>query len=307
MEADLGENHRSRPTTARSRELGRELLLARQRANLKATAVAEDLGWSPGKLSKLEHGWRSTSDWDYGTLLGKLGADPQTRERIHRIASEQDIGHFIRTYDGRLPDTLLCLSIHERSALTMCSYEPMVVSGLLQTEAYARKIINPDGHYPAEEHDLLTAARMERQEVLRGTSAPESTFYIHEAALANRVGSDRIMHDQMMQLVFMCDWAKVSLRVIPQAAPSHPHTSLGFGLMTFSKPMRPVAHADTDIATIFTEDEVAIRLYQRKQMALAGLALDAEQSRLVFARWAAIYDRREDCDDQGTDLAKEQL
>jgi hypothetical protein len=303
----MEEDHHSRPATARTRELGHELRLARHRANLTATAVAEELGWSQGKLSKLEHGWRSTSDWDYGTLLGKLGADPQTRDRIHRIAAEQDIGHFLRTFDGRLPDSLLCLGLHERTALTLCAYEPIVIHGLLQTEAYARAVINPDGVYPAEEHDRLVAARLQRQAVLSGPNAPKSVFYIHEAALETKFGSDQLMHDQMMRLAFMCGWARLSVRVIPRSAPGSAHLAAGFCLMTFAKPIKPVAHGDTDIATVFTEDQQSIELYQRKQKRLADLALNAEQSRSVFARWADVYDRRGDRDDHRADLAQEQL
>src|ERR1041384_5072801 len=178
----MEEDHHSRPATARTRELGQELRRARKAANLTATAVAEELGWSQGKLSKLEHGWRSTSDWDYGTLLGKIGADQATRDRIHRIASEQDIGHFLRVHDGLLSDNLLCLMIHERAASTMCHYETLLIHGLLQTEAYARAVITPDGTYLPEEHDFKTAARMERQSVLRGAGSPDAVFYIHEAA-----------------------------------------------------------------------------------------------------------------------------
>ena len=96
------------------------------------------MGWSPGKLGKTEHGRRATSSWDYDTLLGKLGADRQTRERIQRIASEQDIGLFVRAFDERISDRLMCLTIHERAARTTQKYEPMVVPGLLQTESYAR-------------------------------------------------------------------------------------------------------------------------------------------------------------------------
>ncbi|WNV82293.1 helix-turn-helix transcriptional regulator [Umezawaea sp. Da 62-37] len=304
---DLGEEHLARMTTARTRELGHELHLARKRANLKATAVAEELGWSPGKLSKLERGWRQTSDWDYGVLLGKLGADQATRARIQQITAESDIGHFIRTFDGGLPDSLLCLSIHERSALTMCTYEPIVIHGLLQTEAYARTVINPEGIYPTDRHDQLVAARMQRQEMLGGPHSPEAVFYIHEAALGNKIGSDRIMHDQMMRLAFMCEWARLSPRVIPRKGRGSGYLAVGFSLMTFTKPIKPVAHSDTDVASVFTEDDKSIELYRRKQKALAELALDAEQSRLMFAQWADVYDRREDCDAQGSDLAQEQL
>ena len=73
--------------------------------------------------------------------------------------------------------------------------------------------------------------------------------------------------------------------------------------MTFAKSIKPVAYCETDVATVFTEDRKSIEVYQRKQRALAGLALDAEQSRSVFAHWADVYDRRGDRDVEGPDLA----
>jgi len=295
--------HYARLTTARSRELGQELHLARKRANLKATVVAEELGWSAGKLSKMENGWRAASSWDYGTLLGKLGVDRLTRERIQRIASEQDIGHFIRAHEGRLSDNLLCLMIHERAAVTMHKYEPMLIPGLLQTEGYARAVIDLAAPHPPAELDLMVGARMERQSALSGVHAPEAVFYIHETALRSVMGSGEVMHDQMMRLVFMCDWTKVTPRVIPSSAAAHPALSHSFNLMTFATPVRPVAYSETDVATVFTEDGPSIEVYQRKQKVLAALALDAEQSRSTFAHWAAVYDRRKDRDDQGPDLA----
>jgi uncharacterized protein DUF5753/helix-turn-helix protein len=298
----MDEDHRPRPTTARTRELGHELLLARRRAKLKATTVAEELGWSPGKLSKLEHGWRSTSDWDYGTLLGKLGVDQATRDRIHRIASEQDIGHFLRVHNGLLSDNLLCLMIHERAALTMCQYETTLIPGLLQTEAYARAVINPDGLYQPDEHDFKTAARLERQSVLSGPRSPEATFYIHEVALRAVIGDHQVMHDQMMRLAFMCEWGRLTIRVIP-ADRGHAALMRSSNLMTFTKAMKPVAYSETDVATVFTDDHTSIGVYQRKQRALAELALDAEQSRSVFAHWADVYDCRGDRDVDRPDLA----
>jgi hypothetical protein len=299
----MEEDHHSRPATARTRELGQELRLARRRANLTATAVAEELGWSQGKLSKLEHGWRSTSDWDYGTLLGKLGADQATRDRIQQIVTEQDTGHFLRPHHGLLSDNLLCLMIHERAATTMCKYETMLIPGLLQNEAYARAVINPDGTLLPDEHDFKIAARMERQSVLHGSRSPEATFYIHEVALGAVVGDNQVMHDQMMRLAFMCEWSRLTIRVIPLECRGHPALMHSFNLMTFTKSIKPVAYSETDIATVFTEDQKSIGVYQDKQEALARLALDAEQSRSVFARWADEYDRRGDRDVEGPDLA----
>ncbi|HWO61480.1 MAG TPA: helix-turn-helix transcriptional regulator [Umezawaea sp.] len=305
MDADLDAEHHARPTTARSRELGQELHLARKRANLTATSVAEELGWSPGKLSKMENGWRGTDSWDYGTLLGKLGADRQTRERIRRIASEQDIGHFIRAHEGKLSDNLLCLMIHERAALTMHKYEPMLIPGLLQTEGYIRAVFAQHAPLSKEEMDYFVSSRMGRQQILIGSRAPDATFYIHETALQTVIGGREVMHDQMMSLAFMCEWKRLRPRVIPLAAPGHPALLHAYNLMTFREPIRPVAYSETDVATVFAEDERSIQVYQRKGEVLAALALDAGQSRSVFARWADAYDRREDRD--GPDLAQEQL
>jgi transcriptional regulator with XRE-family HTH domain len=307
MDADLDTEHHARPTTARSRELGQELHLARKRANLTATTVAEELGWSPGKLSKMENGWRATDSWDYGTLLGKLGVDRPTRERIKRIASEQDIGHFIRTHEGRLSDNLLCLMIHERAALTMHKYEPMLIPGLLQTEGYMRAVIAQYGPLTAEQMEFFVAARLERQKVLSGSGAAQATFYIHEATLQSVVGGIEVMHDQMMRLAFMCEWKQVRPRVIPLSAPGHPALLHAYNLMTFAKPIKPVAYAENDVSTAFAETRAAIEAYQRKSEALEHLALDAEQSRSVFVRWADFYDRRKDRHADDPDLAQEQL
>ena len=288
----MEEDHHSRPATARTRELGQELRLARKRANLTATAVAEELGWSQGKLSKLEHGWRSTSDWDYGTLLGKLGADQATRDRIQRIASEQDIGCFVRTYDGRLSDSLLCLGVHETAAVTITDYESILIPGLLQTEAYARVMINQDGALPPERHDLLVEARLDRQSVLSGERSPRTAFYIHEAALQSMVGDNQVMHDQMLRLAFMCEWARLVPRVIPLGARGHSALHHPFKMMTFTKHIKPIAYTEGATAATFTEEDQAVGVYQSMAEKLADLALDGPQSKAVFMRYADQYDQR---------------
>ncbi|MDQ2584052.1 helix-turn-helix domain-containing protein [Saccharothrix yanglingensis] len=71
-----------RLSTARSRELGEELRRIRHRARLSSAVVAESLGWSLGKLSKLETGTRSTSPWEIATLIGRCAAAITTYEPL---------------------------------------------------------------------------------------------------------------------------------------------------------------------------------------------------------------------------------
>lgn len=292
-----------RASTVRSRELGAELRLARTRLKVPAEHVSRSLGWSLGRLSRLEHGERGTNELDLGALLGRLCVDKATKERIRSLAQERDLGQYLRSHAGKLSDNLLSLAIHEQAALTMHKYEPMVIPGLVQTEAYARAIIGLHGVGSADELDALVDARMTRQRVLTSQDPPNAVFYVHEISLLRGIGGNRVMHDQAMRLRFMCDWPRLTLRVIPMSAPGHPALMRGFNLMTFADPVKPVAYADTDVATVFTEAPESIELYRRKRDALASLAVDAEQSRSIFAHWADFFDLREDRDDEGADLA----
>lgn len=292
-----------RVSTVRTRELGAELRLARTRLKVPAEHVSRSLGWSLGRLSRLEHGERGTNELDLGALLGQLGVDKATKERVRLLARERDLGHYLRSHEGKLSDNLLSLAIHEQAAVTMHKYEPMVIPGLLQTEAYARAMIELHGVESPGELETFVDARMRRQSVLTSQNPPGTVFYLHEISLLSRIGNARIMHDQVMRLRFMCDWPRLTLRVIPMSAPGHPALMRGFNLMTFAEPVNPVAYADTDAATVFTEDPDSIKLYQRKRNALATLALDAEQSRSTLAHWADFYDLRGDRDDEGADLA----
>ncbi|MFD0201444.1 MULTISPECIES: DUF5753 domain-containing protein [Saccharothrix] len=268
-----------RLSTARSRELGEELRRIRHRARRSSADTAAALDWSLGKLSKLETGSRNTSPWDIATLIGRLGADKLTRDRILAIADEPDNGRFLRPYD-QVPDTLAALSLHEQLALTITAYEPLTVPGLAQTEDYARVLTGDRA---------LAQARTARQNALG--AGKETTLYVHEAALRIVVGGPGVMRDQLLRLTLMCGWARSTPRVIPMAAPFHPAVRNPATLLTFRHPYTPLAYTETDTAAVFHEDPDAVTRYQAKMRRLAALALTATQSHDVFARWADRYDR----------------
>ncbi|MFT7837541.1 helix-turn-helix transcriptional regulator [Saccharothrix sp. BKS2] len=275
------EKHPTRLSTARSRELGEELRRARQRAGMSSGAVSEALGWSLGKLSKLETGSRGTSAWEIGTLLGRCGADKATRERVLAIASEPDTGTFLRRHTA-VPDDLLALTLHEGTARTVTAYEPVTVPSLAQTEDYA--------HALTGDRDLART-RVARQENLRRAGGPDTLVIVHEVALRLVVGSREVMRDQLLRLVLMCGWTGFSPRVIPLAAPGHTALRHPATLLTFGAPTRPLAYTETDTATVFHDDPDAVTAYQAKMRHLQRLVLSPERSRDVLVRWADAYDR----------------
>ncbi|WP_170155801.1 helix-turn-helix domain-containing protein [Umezawaea tangerina] len=259
-----------RTTTAQSRELGAELRAIRVSAGLGAAEMAAELGWSPGKVSKLEQGWRGASAWDIGALLGRCGADRPTRDRVMVLAGEQHAGWFVRPHSS--------VVLHERSALTISCYEPMAVPVLLQTEDYARA--------SSTGVDRLA----ERQAVLHGDRAPDSVFYVREEALRRQVGGPSTMRDQLMGLVFLSWWPHVTVRLVPSSAGTPAELDHGSTVLTYGQGAGPLVHTSTDLVTVFLDDERVVRAHEAKHAVLARLAWDEDRSREAFARLADAFD-----------------
>ncbi|MFE9748270.1 helix-turn-helix domain-containing protein [Saccharothrix saharensis] len=271
----------TRLSSARSRELGEELRRVRHQARRSSEHTAAALGWSLGKLSKLENGRRGTSPWEIATLLGHLGADNSSRDRIHAIANEPDTGSFLRVHH-EFPDTLTALTVHERLARTITTYEPFTIPSIAQTETYA---------YALTGDRELTRARVDRQDPLRLRGrGPATTLYVHEAALRMMVCDPAVMRDQLLHLTLMCGWTGFTPLVIPMTTPSHSAIRNPATLLTFDPPHTPLAYTETDTATVFHVNPHDVALYQTKMRNLASLALSPTQSHDVFARWADHYD-----------------
>ncbi|MBB5808841.1 hypothetical protein F4560_008609 [Saccharothrix ecbatanensis] len=272
-----------RLSTAHSRELGEELRRTRHRAAMSSGSVAEAMGWSLGKLSKLETGTRGTSAWEIGTLIGRLGADKPTRDRILIIASEPDTGSFLRPHNG-IPDTLAALTLHEQAARSIIAYEPLAIPALAQTEDYAYALTG--------DRDLAKARVFRREIQRRRAAGADTVLYTHEAALRMMTGGPEVMRDQLLHLTLMCGWPHITPRVIPMTAQPHAALQSSAALLTFAPPTKPLAYTETDAATVFHDHPSAVARYQAKMRHLAALALSAAKSHDVIARWADSYDRK---------------
>ncbi|MFC6091572.1 helix-turn-helix domain-containing protein [Saccharothrix lopnurensis] len=269
-------------STARSRELGEELRRVRREANLSSGWVSEALGWSLGKLSKLETGSRGTSAWEIGTLVGRCGADKATRDRILALVAEPDTGSFLRPHHTG-PDDLTALTLHEVTATSITVYEPLTVPALVQTEAYALALTGDED---------LVSRRRARQEALALRRGPHLTVYLHENALRHLVGDADVMRDQLLRLTSLHSASHTTVRVVPATAVAHPALSHPAALLTFPHPQRPLAYTETDLATVFHDDSRMVTRLRDKMRHLARLAVGEQESGKALVRWADSYERR---------------
>jgi transcriptional regulator with XRE-family HTH domain len=107
----------------------------------------------------------------------------------------------------------------EAEAKRLRNFEPLVIPGLLQTEAYARAILSTRLDSTPEEIEQAVTARMERQRILERDQPPELSVILDEAALRRPVGGPEVMRGQLAHLTMRRP--TVAIQVIPLAAGAH--------------------------------------------------------------------------------------
>jgi hypothetical protein len=111
----------------------------------------------------------------------------------------------------------------EEAASNISWYESELVPGLLQTERYARALIEADNSGVADEEiTRRVQLRIERQTLLtRVTAAPELKVVLNEAIIRRPVGGAEVMAPQIRRLLDASDLQNMALRIMPFSAGLH--------------------------------------------------------------------------------------
>src|SRR5690349_12023333 len=128
------------------RELGAELRKRRIAAGLTGVELAERVGWTKTKISRMETGQSLADTIDVVQYLGWCGIfHPQAEEVVELCREAHRARGFWLSPQGEwLEDSLSSLIYHEATSNNFLSYAPLLVPGLLQTADYARSRIGAD-------------------------------------------------------------------------------------------------------------------------------------------------------------------
>ncbi|MET9632157.1 DUF5753 domain-containing protein [Lentzea sp. NPDC006480] len=280
------------PSTPYSRDLGDELRQVRERyTTFRGRRIARMLGWDPGKVSNIEHGKVRASEIDIVQYLGRCGR-PQSfiedfLERYRSAFNSQIV---------QVPGNLRTMSMAESMADKITTYDLTTVPGLLQVEEYARALYEARGVLGPDLVEAAVRFRMERQAIMRRHDRPACTFYVHESALRLKVGSDEIMEEQLMRLLFHTH----VLRIVPSAI-GPAGVFMGHYVLWEYEKRGSVAYTHSDLAKVFVQDDVGVKRCKSIFARLDALALSEEQSRSMVADLASRS--REDLSDRRLHLA----
>jgi len=280
--------------TMRRRRLAAELRRLRHEAELSIEDVAVGLGWQSSKLSRIENRQVGISVADLRKLLATYKVeDPAYRDQLADMARRATERGWWQSFSSDVVPTALANLIGlETEARTIRSYEPELVPGLLQTEAYARAIMRAwQPSWTAADIDGRVDIRLARQDVLRQPGvSPQVTCIINEAVLRRTVGGNEVMHEQVEMLAKERDPANVTVQVLPFNSGGHPAMAGPFQILTFHDPGDlGIVHLESAMTAITLEQPEELRRYDEIWGSLQARALSPEDSQVMMRSYALRY------------------
>ncbi|MYZ33766.1 helix-turn-helix domain-containing protein [Streptomyces sp. SID4917] len=273
------------PQSVYRRQLAKRLGELRDEAGLTLAEVAARIEVHQGTLSRLENGDRGTTPVMVNSMLDCYGVqDPALREDILDLvrADRAQSKPWWRKYSTVLSPTrydgYLAL---EASAVSMRSYQPMLVPGLLQTEEYAAAVIGGMRlDLTSRQVKPLVDVRMKRQaERLGGDSPVRFWAIIDESALSRQIGSPAIMRDQLQKLVDLHELPHVTVQLLPLACGAHPGFYGPFVLMSFPEPNPDLVWLELRKNSVYLEGQGDVDGYADVFDHLRALALSPSDTR----------------------------
>ena len=266
-----------RSPTIRRRRLGAELRRYREATGVTIDTVAERLGCSPSKVSRIETGHNSATPRDVAAILDIYGVEMGEAEELVQIAREARQKGWWHPFSTVLVGAYVGL---EAAARGVRAYEQQVIPGLLQSEEYALAMLRSarSGDTP-QEIDRRVHVRLARQSLLIQDDPIYLWVVLDEAVLSRPVGGDTIMRQQLERLVEAQSLRNVTIQVLPFEAGPHAGMEGGFAILDFPDQVDPdVVYVENATGGLFLEKQEELSKYHSIFDALRDTALRPEES-----------------------------
>lgn len=259
---------------------------------MTAEEVADKLLVSQSKISRLENGRRSISQRDVRDLCGVYEVeDHRVVDSLMQMAKDSRQQGWWHAF-GDIPYSVY-IGL-ETDAASLRVYEPQVVPGLLQTQAYAEALIN--GALPETANtdiEKRVQVRMRRQERINAHEAPLRLWAVlDEAALCRVVGDPQLMIQQLDHLVAMSELPHVTVQVMPFKMGAHPGVNGQYAILEFPDASdSSVVYIEGVTSDLYLEKANDVQRYSVMYEHLRAQALNVDQTRQFISDAAKRYAR----------------
>jgi hypothetical protein len=211
----------------------------------------------------MEHGRVGFKERDVADLLTLYGiTDGEERAALLNLARQANTPGWWHAYSDILPNWLEPYVGLEAAASVIRTYQIQLVPDLLQTEGYARALIQQGSAGTEEQIARRIELRVSRQAVLRAPNPPQLWAVVDEGALRRPVGGRDVVRDQLQHLIQMADHPAVTLQILPFTA--GPHSAMGgpFTILRFAEPdLHDVVYIEQLTSALYLEKSAEVDSY----------------------------------------------
>ncbi len=273
----------------RSPEVGRRRLamgLRRLRAASGQTIddVARHLECSSAKVSRMETGVVRVGLSDLRAVLDLYGVQGGRRDELLDLARRSRGRGWWQAFADVVPPGSEIFYGLEDGATAIGQHCAALVPGLLQTESYARALIESMPGVPRHVVERRVELRLRRQRLLVREQPPRLHVVLDEAVLHRRIGGPAVLADQIAHLLAASRLPAVTVQVVTFASGAHPAAGVSFtvfdlgddgdGRVAFGEQLGSNAFADRP-------DQVAVHVDALAEA--ARVAADVERSQELLA------------------------
>ncbi|MGW5850968.1 helix-turn-helix domain-containing protein [Streptomyces sp. NPDC055254] len=203
------------------RSFGETVKASRKRAGLTQEQLAAKIGYSVQYVGSVEQGRRHPSRKYVDRTEAALNAFGVVDIAARRLTRRRGLASWFRRWAEL-----------EEVAVTLNTYECRSIPGLLQTESYARALIeNVPPLATPEEAEARVTARTERQKLLRRTPYILFSFIIEQSVIERQTGGPEVTRELIDHLLECGKLPNVDVQIMPTVQPQHAGTDGAFRLL----------------------------------------------------------------------------
>ncbi|GII77188.1 transcriptional regulator [Sphaerisporangium rufum] len=243
-----------RAMTLRAQWLGRELRQLREMSGLTLKEVGAFIQRDGGTVSRIEAGIYPARTPDVRAMLDLYGVtEVSRRDGLIKLAGEVWQAGWWDSYSEDLSKIMVDYAWVESRARRICSFDTLVIPGLLQTRAYMEAVQAAVVDSSPVQITSGVRFRLTRQQILSDPQPPRIEAILDEGVLRRCAGGPAVLKSQLEHVLALSEQPHIEIRVLPFSSGAHASPEGPFRIFDMPDPYPEVVYMDTPGGGIYVE------------------------------------------------------
>jgi transcriptional regulator with XRE-family HTH domain len=271
------------------RKLGRELRRLRLRAGLSGPQLAERMGTTQTRVSRIETAVVKPKIADVESWFDATGTPKREQPALLNLAEEAltDLSEWQAVFKGSLAGRQRELMATDQVARQIRHFQPYLVPGPFQTADYARAAISGSNLTGEVDIEQAVLDRLERGRRILSRRGPRYDAVLMEAGVRWKPKNSppETRREQWQRLVEVAQVPHVRLRVIPLDAELVVAPMVGFVMVTLKDPDEPmIVRMETPPIHMAFSGAAQLAAFELTWERMTAAALEPEDSVALLRR-----------------------